>query len=625
MRTRADADERAERVLPAELVADYAAECAEHLTTVRRALLALEASVQDAPDGARLEELFRAFHSLKGLSGMVGLADAETLAHDMETSLRRLQQSPAPLTAADHAALADATRRLETLVAAVGAGGAPPEPEAPSAEPPRVGWRRVRVHYKPSAALAGRGVGINSVREALQALGVLVEAAPSIDPGGEIAFDFVLSTDAGDAALGALEADGIRWTVDTTPEAIAPPPAADDVRGGVAPSQFVRVDVARLDDLMRVMGDLVVTRSRLADALATVERHVPPALWRGAHEHTLAFERQLRELRDRVMRVRMVPIGPVFERMTFVARDLAREGGKHVCLHVHGARTEVDRFVVERLADPLLHLVRNAVSHGVEAADERRAVGKPGEATLTLRAVTAGDAVVIDVEDDGRGIDAAAVVDRARRAGLAVPPAPSADEVLDLLCAPGFSTRDTVDRGSGRGVGMTVVRRVVAEMGGLVTLASRRHLGTRFTIQLPLTLAITDALIASVGGRTFAVPQAAVREVLAVPADSVRRVETGELVAYRGGTLPLLRLARHFGLDATVAPSLHVFVAGGAEAPVGIAVDRIVGPREIVVHALSDQLVKVPGIAGATQLGDGQVVLILDVPVLLRTRARSAA
>jgi two-component system chemotaxis sensor kinase CheA len=325
------------------------------------------------------------------------------------------------------------------------------------------------------------------------------------------------------------------------------------------------------------------------------------------------------------MRVRMVPIGDVFERMTFVARSLAREQGTRLALRLEGERTEVDKFVVERLSDPLLHIVRNAISHGLETPAERMAAGKPEEATLGLRAVTAGDAVRIDVEDDGRGIDAARVAERARAIGLPVPADLDAPALLDLLCAPGFSTRGTVDRASGRGVGMAVVRRVVGEMGGIIELQTRAGLGTSFSIHLPLTLAITDALIATVADRTFAIPQGAVREVMEVASDSIRRMEAGEVVPYRGSALPLVRLSQRFHLGGAPRASHHVFVAGTAQAPVGIAVDRIVGQREIVVRTFSDRLVKVDGIAGATELGDGRVVLILDPAALTRTLPRSRA
>jgi two-component system, chemotaxis family, sensor kinase CheA len=269
------------------------------------------------------------------------------------------------------------------------------------------------------------------------------------------------------------------------------------------------------------------------------------------------------------------------------------------------------------MMDPLLHLVRNAVSHGLETVGERAAAGKPPEGKLTLRAATSGEHVVIEIADDGRGIDAERVAARARERGLIAGDV-RLDEalLLEVICAPGFSTRDEADRASGRGVGMDVVASVIEGLGGVLTLATERGRGTRFTIELPLTLAIADAIIASVGGQRFAFPQTAVREIIEVQASAVKVLEKNEIVSYRGGVLPLVRLARLFGLEEAAGESFHVFVIGGGAGAVGLAVERAVGQREVVVRGLNDPLVKVEGVAGATDLGDGRVVLILDAVAL---------
>jgi two-component system chemotaxis sensor kinase CheA len=254
---------------------------------------------------------------------------------------------------------------------------------------------------------------------------------------------------------------------------------------------------------------------------------------------------------------------------------------------------------------------------------ERRAAGKAEEATLTLSAATVGEAVVLEIVDDGRGIDPAAIRHRALAAGLSVPDGELDPEtVLGILCAPGFSTRDAADRGSGRGVGMAVVRTTVRELGGSMTMDSVPGQGTRFAIELPLTLAISDAIIAVVGDQTFAVPQAAVREVIEVDPGAVRMLENNEIVPHRGGVLPLLRLAAVFTLEARPRHPLHVLVIGAGHAATGIVVDRVVGQREIVVRAISDPMVRVTGISGATDLGDGRVVLILDLASLLASSRR---
>jgi two-component system chemotaxis sensor kinase CheA len=312
-------------------------------------------------------------------------------------------------------------------------------------------------------------------------------------------------------------------------------------------------------------------------------------------------------------------VGEIFRRMPFVVRDLARETGTQVRLELRGQETEIDKFLIERMMDPVLHLVRNAVSHGIETVDERVAAGKRPEGTIVLSAATAGDIVRIDIADDGRGVDPDAVIERARAAGLALPAgAPDAATLLSLLCAPGFSTRDESDRASGRGVGMSVVLAAVEELSGTLRLETEKGTGTRFVIELPVTLAITDALIATVAGETFAVPQGAVREVVEVPVDALLQVERNEMMPYRGAALPVMRLSRLFGLPDSSRERLHLFVVGLGGAAVGIAVDRIVGQREIVVRAIADSLVKVDGISGATDLGDGHVVLILDPAVLAR-------
>jgi two-component system chemotaxis sensor kinase CheA len=269
--------------------------------------------------------------------------------------------------------------------------------------------------------------------------------------------------------------------------------------------------------------------------------------------------------------------------------------------------------------DPVLHLVRNAVSHGIETVEERLAAGKRPEGTIVLCAATAGDIIRIDIADDGRGVDPEAVIARARAAGLPVPAgAPDSAALLTLLCAPGLSTRDQSDRASGRGVGMSVVQAAVEELSGTLRLETEKGTGTRFVLELPVTLAITDALIAKVGDEAFAVPQGSVREVIEVQVDALIQVERNEMTPYRGAALPVLRLSRLFGLPDTPRTRLHLFVVGSGPAAIGIAVDRIIGQREIVVRAIADELVRVDGISGATDLGDGHVVLILDPAVLAR-------
>uniref|UniRef100_A0A7C3VK71 Chemotaxis protein CheA n=1 Tax=Planktothricoides sp. SpSt-374 TaxID=2282167 RepID=A0A7C3VK71_9CYAN len=444
------------------------------------------------------------------------------------------------------------------------------------------------------------------------------------------------------------------------------------------PANIVRVDLARLDELMQTLGELVISRARLEDRLKQLQETVSEKDLRPLKETNQQMERQLRELRAGMLRVRLVPISDVFTRMQFVVRDLARSTGKRVKVELIGQDTEIDKFVVERLMDPLLHLVRNAVSHGLETLPEREAKGKPLEGKVVLRAATVGEMAVVEVEDDGKGIDAAEIIAKGKQMGILSPEALgdgrkgapldfdprgmlSGTLLLDILCTSGFSTRTEADLTSGRGVGLAVVHRSVQELGGSMTLDSQVGVKTKFRIQLPLTLAIADALLATAGGQTFAIPLSAVREIIEVqpqdvtviapsitaagrwnvasakhpasaprvkPRDSAELKATSpeairaEIIYHRGTVLPLLRLASFFNLSSPTKYSQHAFIIGFGDETnnLGIVVDRVIGQREIVVRPLTDALVNVPGISGATDLGDGRVVLILDASELIRFR-----
>lgn len=544
-------------------------------------------------------------------------------------------------------------------------------------------WRFV---FIPEPALNQRGINVNNIRERLQSIGEIVHASPQVTGNGGIAFNFIVASQADAATFAPWREDGLTCalyveeevkpqesliatqdsepstqespvttqelsikTQDSEPSTQEPPietqaPLIETQESPPPPvspipplphspapptptpmsSNFVRVDLTRLDELMQMVGELVITRARLGDNLKALKGAVSEPQLRTLKEVNLTLEHQLRDLREGVMRVRLVPIGEIFARMQFVIRDIARESHKQIALELSGQTTEIDKFVVERMMDPLLHLVRNAVSHGLEPEVERIAQGKPPEGKIALRAATAGEMVVIEVEDDGRGVNVEKVAKRARSQGLiAADATPDMATILDILCSSGFSTRDQADLTSGRGVGMAVVKNTVQELGGFLSLESQVGIGTKFTIQLPLTLAIADALTVSLGGQTFAIPQSSVREVLEIQPTAMTVLENNEIFSHRGSVLPLVRLADFFKLTST-SPELrngkylHVVVVGSGLSAVGLLVDRIIGQREIVVRPLTDSLVQVAGIAGATELGDGRVVLILDTAALLQ-------
>jgi two-component system, chemotaxis family, sensor kinase CheA len=642
---------------------DYFAEADEHLVAVRRSLLVLEGALGSRLPAAALEDLFRSFHSLKGISAMVELREAELLAHHMESCLRAARRGSLTLTTTNFEVLVDGVRMLERVIAARRASTPPPSIDViaakletlgrTGAETDRTGSpaasntlanepasgrgraRQWRVTFVPSPRLVERGVKVDTVRARLMQLGEVQNVVPKVVPGGGISFEFDVATD-DEAQLAQWRDDGLSYApldaavpvarADAEPADAASldRPLTDLTLGGS--SNVVRVDLARLDDLMRLVGEMVVTRSRLEDTLHRVEAHVPFQEWRALQDHNARLERSLRDLREGVMRVRLVPVGEIFRRMPFVVRDLARDNGKRVHLELTGQSTEIDKFLVERMMDPVLHIVRNAISHGIELPEQRLAAGKPADGTIRLAASTAGEAVILEITDDGGGIDVASVARRARSLGLVVPEDGGLESraLLDIICASGFSTRDEADRASGRGVGMAVVRDTVEGLGGILAVESRPGRGTTFRMTLPLTLAITDAIIAHVGDQIFAVPQTAVREVVEVDASVLSAFERNELMPYRGGTLPMVRLSHLFAMPAAHRPRYHAIVVGSGQTAIGLIVDRIAGQREVVVKTITDPLIRVDGVSAATELGDGRVVLILDVAALSRARRQQS-
>ena len=621
---------------------EFFAEAEEHLQTMQRVLLAAEARAGGGIDTEEIEELFRSFHTLKGMSAMMELEPAEQLCHEAEGYLRSIRGGSAKLGEAGVDQLLTSVRLLEEIVTAFRTHAAPPSIAAAvqglAALPERDGPDHVPrdsepqskqdsagvnwlVTYTPSVALAQRGIDVNEIRQRLAALGTIRKATPQVFGGGAVTFQFLVSTrhpEAG-SVLDGWRHDGVAYApaepADTPSPTITPTPslAAQPGAGTVARTQLVRVDLGRLDELMRTVGDLVVCRARLDRQLRDVESALPVHARRAIAETTQVLARQLRELRNSVMRVRLVPVRDVFERMRLVVRDLARTSGRRVVLHLDGVETEIDKYVVERLMDPLLHLVRNAVGHGLETAEERVAGGKAPDGTLRLVARTQGDAAIISVEDDGRGIDRERVLGRARQLGIPTAAHRFGDEyLLDVLCTPGLSTRDVADRVSGRGIGLSAARTAVEDLGGALRLRTQRGRGSTFIITMPLTLAITDAILIGVGEQRFAVPRAMVREVVEVAEAEITRSPGAEMILHRARAVPLIRLSSLFGIKPLPSRSRRLLLVGDEGGATGIGVDRVLGVQEVVVRTLRDPLVAIPGIAGATELGDGCAVLILD-------------
>jgi two-component system chemotaxis sensor kinase CheA len=374
----------------------------------------------------------------------------------------------------------------------------------------------------------------------------------------------------------------------------------------------IRVPAEKLDKLVDLVGELVTVQARLTQTAASRES----AELLGIAEEV---ERLTAELRDNTMNIRMLPIGATFNRFKRLVRDLSGELGKDVQLVTEGAETELDKTVIERLNDPLVHLIRNSIDHGIEAPDARESVGKPRQGTVRLLAAHSGADVVIRIEDDGAGLDGDAIRSKGVERGLIGPDAELSErEVFALIFSPGFSTAKEVSSVSGRGVGMDVVKRSIEALRGIIDIESRRGEGTAISLKLPLTLAIIDGLLVQIGDARFVLPLSNIEECVELGREDAMRSHGREMIYLRGEIVPYIRLREQFGVEGEAPLIEQVVVAGTGGGKMGFVVDKVIGERQTVIKSLGRVYRDVPGISGATILGDGTVALIVDVLSLVR-------
>jgi len=396
----------------------------------------------------------------------------------------------------------------------------------------------------------------------------------------------------------------------------------------------LRVDSSRIDAVMNLVGELIIGKSMLNRTLTELDQRHSRDPVRAKLSDALAFQsRVLDELHKCVLKIRMVPVEQLFRRFPRLVRDVAKQCGKDVALELSGQNTDLDKGILDSLAEPLMHLVRNAVDHGIENAEDRIAAGKPARGTIYLNAYHQGTQVVIEVRDDGRGIDLAHIRQHAVRKGVLKADEAqrlSENEVLNLIFEPGFSTAAEVTEVSGRGVGMDVVRTVLDRLKGTVQVSSSIHRGTTIQLRAPLTLASIQTLLFRVGGRLFAVPLSSVVEITRVNDDEIHRVDRREVLRLREQVLTLVRLNRLSQIHAVDSPQTEtkkkrnfVIVIGAAEKRFGLLVDSLVGEEELVIKALPSEIISSDLVSGASILGDGTVVLILNVPAVLSRLSRS--
>jgi two-component system chemotaxis sensor kinase CheA len=560
-----------------ELLAIYLEDARQHLESLDHCLLTLE---REGPDSETVASVLGPLHTLKGNSGMIGFTAIKDYVHRLEDVFARVRDGALPL----------GPVAFDRLFA---------------------GATALRDAIEQAAREGTEGRDLRSERTDLEKMAASASLAPP------------------SAAEGAADA-----LAEPAEDALGAGPGAHIERRQdsryTAKSSVVRVEFAQLDHLLNLVGELIIHRTKLQDLARSLtgdhgEREASRDL-RAAVQQVAGVSQQLQET---VMDVRMLPIRHVFERFPRLVRDLARDTGKEIELILEGESTRIDKAIIDEIGEPLVHLVRNSADHGIEPPAVRVTNGKTPTGTILLSATQESNHVVITIMDDGAGIDVATVRKKAVERGLLKADDTISDrDVVQLIFAQGFSTREAITEVSGRGVGLDVVLRSIERLNGLVEVETVPGVGTKFIIQLPLTLAIISALLVDVAGRTYAIPLSSVVESLKLRKDETHTISGREALRIRDRIVPLVRLAHLFGLPEAQGPEVREYavIIGRGDKQVGVVVNRLRGQQEVVIKALDPAVSGGEmGMAGATIMGDGRVVLILDVAALFDGKRMAGA
>jgi len=557
----------------AEILESFIVETREILERLGQDLLTLE---KGSADKEMLNTIFRAVHTVKGTSSFLGLDQMTSLAHRFEDVLNKLRRGELVVTPPRMDVMLEAYDLLRVLLGNIEAR------------------RTDHVDLEPV---------LEKLKAAADPAFGTAEPAPAAAPP-------VSATPSQAPQKAAPAAEAAPPAAKTAPDAPAEAPKADTT---------IRVDVARLDALMNLVGELVLGRNRLAQiAFELSQENEGHALTRELAGTSAAIDFVTTELQMAVMKTRMIPVAKVFNRLPRLVRDLMKETGKQVDLQMSGEETELDKTIIEELTDPLIHIIRNAVDHGIERPEVRQAAGKPATGTVCVSAEHEGNHIVIRIADDGKGMDPAKLKARAVEKGIlteAQAREMTDHDALNLIFIPGFSMAAAVTNISGRGVGMDVVRTNISRLKGIIEIGSEVGKGSSFTIKLPLTLAIIQALLVQSGKETFSVPLGSVLEVVRVRTSDITTIHGREVIRLRDSVLPIARLERvlNVATPGERGEWIYVVVVGVAEKKLGIIVDGLTGQKEVVIKSLGAYLHEVAGIAGSTILGDGKVIMILDI------------
>ena len=577
-----------------ELLEGFLAETTELLEKLDDDLVALEKSTDDAD---LLNRIFRSIHTVKGASSFLGFDLLVKVTHKTEDVLNRLRKGELLVTPEIMDVILEATDLVKVLVSDIKAGD--------------IQEREIE--------------GTISKLLPLLSENATVQIQPQEEPVPTAELQEASIGDSGSPAAvtppqEAPPAPQTKSGGDVVMKKTAPPPKPTDGKGEeLSDNTTVRVDIKRLDDLMNQVGELVLERNRMIQINQNLQQDGVNKV--DFNEEFGKLTKRMNfvtsELQMQVLKMRMLPVEKVFKKFPRIVRSMARDLGKEVDLQIFGEETELDRSVVDEIGDPLIHLIRNAMDHGLETPDQRVSTGKPRVGTLVLSAVHEGNQIIISIKDDGAGIDTDRVGRKALEKGLITEEqlsAMSQRELFDLIFLPGFSTKDKANDLSGRGVGMDVVRTNIKKLNGLIEIKSEKGLGSEFILRLPLTLAIIQSLLVEVEGEVYSIPLSSVLETLRVDQRQFHMIGGQEVLKLRDMVLPLVRLETVFRVQRRdeQVDFCYVVVVGSADKRMGLVVSRLVGQQEVAIKSLGNYLANIPGIAGSTILGDGRVALIID-------------
>ncbi len=644
----------------------YLEETNEHLESLNNSLLQLEKSPEDKDV---LDEIFRVSHTLKGMAGTMGFTKTAELTHEMENLLDGIRKQRVNVDTdlvdllfecldglqeytntiaeecvergEDSTALVNKLRRI--LNKEEKTGSAPDRERQQDMElnthenevlnkARQQGFKCFIIQVRLDSNCMLKSARAFIVFNVLEKKGEIIKSVPSVEDIEDEKFahsiKLVMITHSSmdeirNSLTAVSEVAEVEIRETSIPDEIDnysideqqndssgdAKTTKDLIRKSVT-GKTVRVDIDRLDNLMNLVSELIIIKTRLEEDKETGEKT-------NTGEALEYLERITTNLHDAVMKVRMVPIERVFNRFPRMVRDLSKSLGKDTKLFMYGEETEVDRTVIDEIGDPLIHLIRNSIDHGIEQVDIRKKMGKPAEGKIILKAFHDGNTVVIEVQDDGKGIDTERIIKKAVQLGLysqqeveKINP----EELVGLIFSPGFSTVSKVSDLSGRGVGLDVVKTKIESLGGMVEVESKPGTGSKFSIRLPLTLAIIQALLVNIGKESYAIPLNSIKEIITIEHSMVKNVQNREVVLLRGEILPLTRLAKELEVEgeSVEREQMTIVVVRKGERLAGMVVDGLIGQQEIVIKSLGKYLSGIRYIAGATILGDGRVSLILD-------------